>query len=96
MTSAIECELFLDAYDSVLLFTHKNINIINDQLNRDFNSPCEWFVDNKLSIHFGEDKTKSILFTSIKKKKIGTLAIHHGDIQIKRPFKSNLCGMYPG
>ena len=25
-----------------------------------------WFIDNKLSIHFGEDKTKSILFTRIK------------------------------
>ena len=22
----------------------------------------QWFIDNKLSIHFGEDKTKSILF----------------------------------
>ena len=22
----------------------------------------DWFVDNKLSIHFGQDKTKSILF----------------------------------
>ena len=21
---------------------------------------CDWFVDNKLSIYFGEDKTKSI------------------------------------
>ena len=34
----------------------------------------EWFVDNKLCIHLGEDKTKSILFTSRNKiKKIGTL-----------------------
>ena len=23
---------------------------------------CGWFVDNKLRIHFGEDKTKCILF----------------------------------
>ena len=22
----------------------------------------EWFIDNKLSVHFGEEKTKSILF----------------------------------
>ena len=56
MPSAIKCELLLYADDSVLLLTHKNISIINDQLNRDFNSLCEWFVDNKLSIHFGEDK----------------------------------------
>ena len=25
---------------------------------------CDWLVDNKLSIHFGESKTKSILFAS--------------------------------
>ena len=31
-------------------------------LNYDFNNLCEWFIDNKLSIYFGEDKTKSILF----------------------------------
>ena len=32
-------------------------------LNQDFNSLCDWFLDNKLSIHFGEDKTKTILFS---------------------------------
>ena len=36
---------------------------------KDFESICDWFVDNKLSIHFGDDKTKSILFaTKIKIK----------------------------
>ena len=30
---------------------------------------CDWFVDNKLSIHFGENKTKSILFASKFKRK---------------------------
>ncbi len=85
MPQAIECDLLLYADDSVLLFTHKDVDVINDQLNRDFNSLCEWFIDNKLSIHFGEDKTKSILFTSKNKlKKVGNLSIHHGDIQIKQ------------
>ena len=42
------------ADDSVLFFSHKNVDVINDQLNRDFNSLCDWFVDNKLSIHFGQ------------------------------------------
>lgn len=23
---------------------------------------CDWFVDNKFSVHFGKDKTKLILF----------------------------------
>ena len=69
MPQAIKCDLLLYADDSVLLFTHKNVDVINEQLNRDFNSVCEWFVDNMLSIHFGEDKTKSILFNSKNKLK---------------------------
>ena len=42
-------------------------------------------MDNKLSIHFGEDKTKSILFgTSKKLKNLRELNISHGDIKIKQ------------
>ena len=91
MPQSIECDLLLYADDSVLLFTHKNIDIINDQVNKDFNSLCEWFVDNKLSIHFGEDKTKSILFTS-KQRNVGILSIHHGIIQIKPHSKVTYLG----
>ena len=46
MPSAIKCELLLYADGSVLLFTNKNL--INEQLNSDFNSLGELFVDNKL------------------------------------------------
>ena len=38
------------------------------QLNKNFENVCDWFVDNKLSIHIVEDKTKSILSISIKSK----------------------------
>ena len=49
---------------------------------------CDWFVDNKLSIHFGEDKSKSIFFsTKNKKKKIATLEIKYGNINIKQYSK---------
>ena len=45
----------------------------------------DWFVDNKLSIHFGEDKTKSIVFgTNRKIKNIRELDIRRGDIKIKQ------------
>ena len=40
----------------------KDTKTIEEQLNRDFNYLCEWFIDNKLGIHFGKEKTKSILF----------------------------------
>ena len=32
------------------------------QLKEDFGNICDWFVENKLTIHFGEDKTKFIIF----------------------------------
>ena len=50
-------------------YQHKDINEIEKQLNVDFFNICDWFVDNKLSIHTGDDKTKSILFASKFKKK---------------------------
>ena len=50
MPQAIKCDLLLYADDSVLIFSHKDIDVINKQLNEDFNSLCDWFVDNKLSI----------------------------------------------
>ena len=37
-------------------------------LNNDLENICDWFVDNKSSIHFGEDKTKSILLNQKYKK----------------------------
>ena len=41
---------------------------------------CGWFVDNKLSIRFGDNKTKSILFASKRRaKNIGKL-----NVKIKR------------
>ena len=64
MSMAVECNLFLYADDTCLVFQSKNIKDIEKQLNKDFANISDWFVDNKLSIHFGEDKTKSILFAS--------------------------------
>ena len=49
-----------------------------------FSKLCEWFLDNKLSIHFGEDKTKSIVFgTKRILRKAGKLTITYQDIDIK-------------
>ena len=61
--------MFLNADDSCLAFQGKNVIEIEKQLNEDFTNICEWFVDNRLSIHFGEGKTKSILFPSKRKIK---------------------------
>ena len=49
---------------------------------------CDWFVDNKPTIHLGEDKTKSILFSSKRKiKKASPLNIQYKDIKIKQYIK---------
>ena len=69
MSQAVKCDLFFYANDTCLVCQHKDINKIENQLNEDFSNICDWFVDNKLSIHFGEDKTKSILFASKFKRK---------------------------
>tara|TARA_Y100000310_G_C20543976_1_gene744693 strand:+ start:63 stop:965 length:903 start_codon:yes stop_codon:yes gene_type:complete len=85
MSQAVTCDLLLYADDSCLVFAGENINEIENKLNKDFNSLCDWFVDNKLSIHFGEDKTKSIIFgTNRKLKNMRELDIRHGDIKIKQ------------
>ena len=88
MSQAVKCNLFLYADDTCLACQHKDINEIEKQLNKDFESICDWLVDNKLSIHFGDEKTKSILFASkFKIKKLRKLNIKYGNIQIKQHSK---------
>ena len=82
---AVETDLFLYADDTGLVFQHKDINKMNEQLNKDFHNICLWFIDNKLSIHFGEDKTKCILFASKQKmKRAGKLEISFNNIEINQ------------
>ena len=93
MSQAVKCDLFLYADDTCLVCQHKNIDKIENQLNEDFCNICDWFVDKKLSIHFGEDKTKSILFSSkFKRKNIKILHIKYEDIQIKQHSKVKYLG----
>ena len=81
MLMAFKCDLLLYADDAYLVFQRKNVKDIEPQLNEDFANICDWFIDNKLSIHFGEDKTKSILFDSEHEiKKLQKLEIIHNNI----------------
>ena len=93
MSQAVKCQLFLYADDSCLVCQHKCINEIEKQLNVDFSNICDWFVHNKLSIHFDEDKAKPILFASkFKNKDIKKLNIKYGDMQIKQHSKVKYLG----
>ena len=54
---------------------------MEDVLTKELSTVCEWFVDNKLMIHFGESKTKCIFFS--KTKRSSKLNITYGDHNIK-------------
>ena len=85
--------LFLYADDFALTFQHKDVHKIEHQLNKEFVNLFEWFLDNKLSIHLGEDKAKCILFGSkLKFKKAGKLNITYNGIKIKQYFKVTYLG----
>ena len=62
LLSTVNSDLLLYAGNTCLMSMSKDIKMIEEQLNTDFSSVCDWFIDNKLSVHFGEEKTKSILF----------------------------------
>ena len=85
MRQSVDCDLRLYADDTCLGFTDKDIKSIENNLNRNFISLCDWFIENKLSIHFGDDKTKSIVFgTKRRLKKVDKLNISRGNINISQ------------
>ena len=69
MPQAVNSNWLSCADDSCFMFQHKDVEEIEKVLNNDFENICNWFAGNKLSIYFGEDKTKLILFTSQHKAK---------------------------
>ena len=59
-TQAASSDVLLYADDTCLIYRDRDTKAIEDQLNENFYtgfySPCEWFINNKLSVHFGEEK----------------------------------------
>ena len=85
MKQAVSSDLLLYADDSCLIFQHKHVTEIEKHLNNDLSNLCEWFLDDKLSIHFGEDKTKFILFgPKSKLRKVSKLNTTYEGIDIKQ------------
>ena len=88
MPQVVNPNFFLYADDLCLMFLHKDVEEIEKVLNNDnndFKNICNWSVDNKLTIHFGEDKSKLILFASQRKiKNIKKRNIKYQDIEIKQ------------
>ena len=93
MPQAVKCELFLYADDTCLTFPHEDVKEIEDQLNLNFSRLCDWFIDNKLSIHLGKDKTKSALFgTKLNIKQAEPLNIVYCNVKIKQCTKVTYLG----
>ena len=86
MKQALDFDLSLCADDSCLVYQHKDVNEIERNLNQNFSNVCDWFTDNKLSIHLGEDKTKCILFDTKHHRlnNVSSLEIKYGEIHIKQ------------
>ena len=93
MPQAVKCELFLYADDTSLTFQHEDVKEIEDQLNLNFSRLCDWFIDNKLSIHLVEDKAKSIpLVTKLNIKRAEQLNIANSNTKIKQYTKVTYLG----
>ena len=85
LPQAVVSDSLLYADVTCIVFQHKNVTEIEKQLLRDFSSLCDWFVDNKISVHFGQGKTKSILFgTKHKIQNPKALNIVYTGTEIKR------------
>ena len=79
----------------VSLETHQwfKVQFLNElpvYFNEDFEDICDWFVDNKLSIHFEDDKTKSIFF--ISKRKTRNINIRYKEMNLKKQAQVTYLG----
>ena len=58
MPQAVNSDLLLYVDDTCLIYTGKDINTIEEQLNTDFSSLCDWFVDNKVNLVWNQTATE--------------------------------------
>ena len=56
----------LYADNTCTFYQHEDVKKFENALNNEFSSLCQWFIDNELSIHFRENKTKFILFSKAR------------------------------
>ncbi len=55
MPGSVNCEMLLYADDTCLIYQSMDPIEVENTLTKNFNTLCDWFVDNKLSIHLGEE-----------------------------------------
>ena len=74
---------YLYADNTSIYYQHKKFTKIKNVLNKEFANACEWFLDTKLWIHFGKDKTKYFL-NSVRNKYLPKLNITYDNNRIKQ------------
>ena len=65
-----DSQTYIYVDNNSILYQDKNVGEMENVLNKIFANVCEWFIDNKLSFHFGE--TKYTLFSKKKTCRILT------------------------
>ena len=99
---AVFSDSSLYADNICIVFQQKIATEIEKKPLKDFSSFFRWFVDNKLSINFSQNKRKSVLFgTKHKLPNVRTLKIVHNDTEIKQYAKIKRLGcilhqIFPG
>ena len=72
---------------------HKNVTKAENYLLTGFSSFCDWFINNKLSTNFSQDKAKLILFgTKHKLRNAKDLNIIYSGTEIKHYAKVKYLG----
>ena len=64
--SLLDAGFCLYADDTCIFYQNEDVQKFENVSDKEFLSLCQRLRDNKLSIHFGEDKTKSILFSKTR------------------------------
>ena len=83
---------YLYADNTCIFYQDKDVEKIEKVLNKEFSSLCEWFIDNKLSIHFGDYKAKTIFFSRMKISP--KLSISYGEYSLKQHNNVKYLGCY--
>ena len=78
IAQAVDCD------HTCLFCHHKDLKRIKEEVIKNLSSECDWFLDDKLSIPFGEDQ---VFQSKNRKKSVGTLDINYGTMKIKQYFK---------
>ena len=79
---------YLYADDTCIFYQDKDV----EKIEKSLSSICEWFIDNKLSIHLRDDKKKTIFFS--RKKRPPKLSISYGDYCLKQHSTVEYLGCY--